>query len=624
MTPRSPSTMNDSQQQFLTSDSAPNLREFMRARRPHLFSDTNRENHNKLPKVVFEYHLDTLTNRKQEYEFEHFCRKLAEREICPNLRPPTGPSGGGDSKVDSETYPVSKEIAERWWIGTPSSGSERWAFAFSAKKDWKSKVRSDVEKVLSTPRNYQLIYFFTNQFVRDKERSELEDTLTQQNSVRVCIIDRSWIVEKVYSGYYLDLAVSTLAIEGVETVQVSQIGPNDSARLLELKQLDNEVLDVTRYKGAKYQLVEDCLRSAILSRGLERPQSETTARFNRAERLAQEVNYQPQQLRVAYNQAWTAFWWNEDIPEFIRFYEIAENLATRIDDSNALGLLLNLWMLLHTAARTEHATKLDTRIESKSGNLISLFENMASDLTRPNGALEARCNLILMKTTQSYHQGNSDDIEAGWIALSELVEECVSSPTYPFDQLFGIVAQLGEFLDSPAFNDLFGKLVDALQKRRSSGEAGEAYTRRGIQMFRQKKPYQSIIWFGKAEELLHKEEYLSELIMTLVGSAQAYERVGLLWAARNKILIALERSLSSFQENGTVTFITLRIIERLIWIEIQLGRIPHVLNCMLLSRALASQLVLSDKQKIEFDEIVYNQDLVLGIHMLNCRSSDLI
>jgi hypothetical protein len=30
--------------------------------------------------------LETLTNRKQEYEFEHFCRKLAEKEICPNLR----------------------------------------------------------------------------------------------------------------------------------------------------------------------------------------------------------------------------------------------------------------------------------------------------------------------------------------------------------------------------------------------------------------------------------------------------------------------------------------------------------------------------------------------------------
>ena len=609
--------MSDSVQQFPPSDSAPNPREFMRARRPHLFSDTTRENQNKLPKAVFEYHLETLTNRKQEYEFEHFCRKLAERELCPNLRPQTGPSGGGDSKVDSETYPVSERIAARWWIGTPSSGAERWGFAFSAKRDWKNKVRSDVEKILSTPRNYQLIYFFSNQFIRDKERAGMEDSLSQDTGVRVCIVDRLWIVDKVYSGEHLDLAVSALALEGVETEQVRRIGPNDTARLHELEQLDKQVLDVARYEGAKYQLVEDCLRSAILARGLERPQSEIEARFHRAERLAREVNYQPQQLRIAYNQAWTAFWWNEDLSEFLHFYDVVENLATGIDDSNALELLLNLWMLLHTAAHTGHIANLDTRIEPKSRKLISLFEGMSRDATRPNRALEARSNVILMRTTQAYHQGNGHQVEAGWKALSELVDQCVASPTYPFEKLFGLVSQLGELLDSPALDDLLDKLVDAIRHRRSDGEAGEAYTRRGIQKFRKNKPYQAIIWFGKAEELLLKEEYRAELIMTLVGSAHAYERVGLLWAARNKILVAVERALSSFHENGKVTRVMLRTLERLIWIELQLGRIPHVLNSLVFSRTLASYMTLSEEEKIEFDEIVNTQDMILGIHMLN-------
>jgi hypothetical protein len=80
----------------------PNPCELMRARHPDLFSDTRVDEAPHLPKVVFEYHLETLTNRKQEYEFEHFCRKLAEKELCPNLRVQTGPIGGGDSKVDSE------------------------------------------------------------------------------------------------------------------------------------------------------------------------------------------------------------------------------------------------------------------------------------------------------------------------------------------------------------------------------------------------------------------------------------------------------------------------------------------------------------------------------------------
>lgn len=119
----------------------------MRARHPDLFSDTRADHVPQLAKAVFEYHLDTLTSRKQEYEFEHFCRKLAEKEVCPNLRVQTGPTGGGDSKVDTETYPVAAEIAERWWVGETSAGAERWAFAFSAKKAWKPKLKADVDNI---------------------------------------------------------------------------------------------------------------------------------------------------------------------------------------------------------------------------------------------------------------------------------------------------------------------------------------------------------------------------------------------------------------------------------------------------------------------------------------------
>ena len=56
------------------------------------------------------YHLETITARNQTRDFEIFCRKLCERIICPNLKPATGPEGGGD-------------------IGEANAGQERWAFA---------------------------------------------------------------------------------------------------------------------------------------------------------------------------------------------------------------------------------------------------------------------------------------------------------------------------------------------------------------------------------------------------------------------------------------------------------------------------------------------------------------
>ena len=116
-------------------------KDYMRRTRPGLFSDSILKTEKVLNRSILEYHLETLTSRKEETVFEHFCRKIAEKEISPNLIPQTGPTGGGDSKVDSETYPVDDEISLRWYnTNKDKSGSkERWAFAFSAKKIGKEK-----------------------------------------------------------------------------------------------------------------------------------------------------------------------------------------------------------------------------------------------------------------------------------------------------------------------------------------------------------------------------------------------------------------------------------------------------------------------------------------------------
>ena len=118
-----------------------------------------------------EYHLETLTSRSQETEFENFARALIKLEVCPNILPQTGPTGGGDSKVDSETYPVADSLALAWYVGVGrGSASERWAFAFSTKKKWPEKFKSDIAKIAATERNYKKAFFVTNQYVRDKLR----------------------------------------------------------------------------------------------------------------------------------------------------------------------------------------------------------------------------------------------------------------------------------------------------------------------------------------------------------------------------------------------------------------------------------------------------------------------
>lgn len=191
---------------------------------------------------------------------------LAEKELCPNLIPQTGPTGGGDSKVDTETYPVSPAIATLWYEGNPVSADQRWGFAVSAKADWKPKVRSDVAKIVATGRPYTLIYFISNQAIRDKNRAETEDVLTAEHGVQVRILDRSWIVEKVVRHRRWDIVAETLQFELTRKV-VSTPGPLDAGRLRDLEALDRKI-EAASGSAVTLEVVEESLQPALLARGL--------------------------------------------------------------------------------------------------------------------------------------------------------------------------------------------------------------------------------------------------------------------------------------------------------------------------------------------------------------------
>ena len=84
----------------------------------------------------------------------------------------------------------------------------------------------------------------------------------------------------------------------------------------------------------------------------------------------------------------------------------------------------------------------------------------------------------------------------------------------------------------------------------------------------------------RAEELLIKREYQRELAMTLLGVSHAFERVGLLWAAPDKALAASHFALGAFREQGRLIPATLIALRWLVWLELRLGRIPHILEAI--------------------------------------------
>lgn len=597
----------------------PTPAELMRSWHPDLFSDTQRASVPAVPQPVLDHHLETLTNRKQENEFEYFARLLAERELCPNLRPQTGPTGGGDSKVDTETYLVAPEIAQRWYQGEPKAAGERWAFAFSAKKKWRDKVRSDVEKIVGTGRGYTSIYFVTNQYAPEKARAALEDELAAKAGVPVTILDRTWLLEKVYANGHLELAVRALGMTGYAHLLVETLGPQDTARQAELTRLDAAVADHTRYDGARYGLVEDSLQSALLARGLERPRSEVEGRFAMASRIADEVGHDPQRLRIAYNRAWTAYWWFNDPRDLSIHYDATAALALESENAADLELLLNLWQVVSTAVRTGRLSPEVGRVVERGKEIREALDRVIAQKDRPNNAAQARTLLLVMRASHAIQVGRAEKLEAIWNELRGVIEAVEGLGDYPVERIHELIARLGEHVpESLAFDALYDTLVSLLEKHRSEAEGGTAYMRRGLQKLEKGKHFDAIRMLGRAETRLVKAEYVDELVMTLLAIGQAYRDAGLVWAARAKALVAADRLLSAFATTGHLDPSAVVPLRFLVWCELKLGRVVQALAMVSLFRGVISHTDQSEALSEQHRETLWHQELVLGMLLMRC------
>lgn len=608
--------MADTSEQVMRMADEPRRRQpsdFMRARRPELFSDTVVTNEPVIDRYQLEFHLDTLTQRKDEIRFEHFCRRLAEKELCPNLLPQTGPTGGGDSKVDSETYPVAESIASRWYEGDAQAASERWAFAFSAKKRWRDKVKSDVQKIAETRRGYALIYFMTNQAVSDRNRAAVEDELSAAWGISVRLLDRSWILEKVLANRHWDVVFQTLDIRDPRIEQTQVPGPRDAERTRALEELDTLIQDANRYHGNEYQLVEDCLETARLARGLGRPRTEVDGRFDRAERIARTRQDDRQRFRVLYHRAWTALMWYDDREEFVRLYEAAAPLVISdgtVWDLEKLTTLLN-------AGRAWATEEADW--QTPETVLRERLTQLATDTASRTSALWARTQLIFLDLGR--HE--RERLPAAFDHLDAVLREAEGLLDFPVEPIIAIVQLLGEAApDEAAYGELLENAISLQTRRVSNAEAGRIRLRSGLQLLDATKPYAATIQLARAQSLLAQDEQKELFLAAVAGTAIAYRATGLLWAARANLVIALDRSLYELHRTGTVVPQSLRLLRELLWVELQTGRVPCLFPWIRLLSPLASACTLGEKERNDFTAEYEHLDRVLGILILKTRFAD--
>jgi hypothetical protein len=555
------------------SDISP--KEFLKARRPERFSDTVRAERSHLDRSQLEFILATITSRSQENDFQRFAQRLCERTICPNLVPQTGPTGGGDSKVDSETYPVAEELALLWYVGvTGESARERWAFAVSGKKDWPPKVRSDIEKAVATNRGYTKAFFITNQAVPDRKRAAEEDKLRTTHGLDVRILDRTWILDRVFENRLEDLAVEHLRATTLAH-HVAVKGPADTQREQELEEIDRRLTEAVAAGRLGSHLAELAIEAGELARALERPRDEVIGRFRRAEELATKYGTPRLQVEASYQLAWTLFWWFEDYSAFVEQYKRVESAAK--DSRNAYDLeeLTNLWHCLQSWAEEELPTA-GMSLVSVTTTLTSALTRLQGEQDRPSASLQAEAHLAHVGLVMALRERRPFDTVL--TALRDILLRSKGLVGFPLEPLIEIVTELGDVItDSPTFDELLETAVSIASTNEWEAQGGRLLLKRGSQLLDQERPVDVISVVGRALTKLYKHETRHDVVRAMFLMGCAYDEIGLPWAARGTLLTAASVATNELWQYGSATPPQAVCYHRLKWVELKLGRLPHTL-----------------------------------------------
>ncbi|HAF27762.1 MAG TPA: hypothetical protein DCG75_01830 [Bacteroidales bacterium] len=595
--------------------------EYYRMKRPEFFSDSKVSSEIVLTKEVLALELDKIsTNQKQDL-FEGFCRRLVEKVIAPNLIPQTGPTGGGDGKTDAETFPVSTDISDRWFI--PENGwnkDEKWAFAFSAKKAWKPKAESDIKNILSTNREYTRIYFISNQTIASKLRKEAQDKFIKKYSIDVVILDGVWLLEEVFKNNLIDIAVDSLNLSSVyKNTKVVQ-GANDIERNKLLEELEEKIKNPNRYSKYDFQKVEDALEAAVLARKLEKPRDEVEGKFDRAIRFCKQINFNRHWIRIHYQKAWTYLYYYDDYSSFISEYKNLKKFISVKSSADEIELLTNLFSSLRGfCASNCNLEDYEIDLGEEKEELYSLLKKVSNDQTRLYTSLKARIDLTIQYLMDSVSDNKNPDKLIH--ELHESLSKTVGMIEFPFESYHQIFEGLGNlFPNNNEYDNLIDLVASIAEKRTSELSSGKIFLQRGGQKYAKSFYKESVVYFGKAILKLAKEETEYELGLALLSLGHAFARIGLNWASNNCFISSNFMAFKSWHQQGKIDKQTFECTKQLATNELLLGRIPSFLTWYELLQVIKSQIEIDEyEEEIPTLEML---DAFLSVRLSNTNTNE--
>ena len=551
----------------------PGPRAFYEQAHPELFSDSTVTYEVPLTEELFDLQMDLLSTKKKQAEFEQFAVAVAARRISPNIKPQTGPDGGGDGKIDAETYEVSQDISNKWFSEeTGAAGPEKWAFAFSCKKQWREKIAADIEKIVETQRGYSRILFFSNQYIKADTRIKTEETLSATYGVTVTIFDRNWFVMAVFQQGCLDLALDKLEFSEQYKKCTKTIGPNDLQRLKELDSIEKSIL--RPIVGLNTAYVDQLSKTCILCRELERPRSEIEGHFRRALDECERHGTDQQMFNIIYQHGWTCHFWFEDFEAAFQDYLRLRQYVLDNCSVYRLEHALNLLSVLSTASATGFFSS--EKIKPEVDFFNKLENTLASDKSRKSCTLYLR--LRRSQYSLSMHLARKQPIQEDLVALRGLVNEASGNLDISFQSIYDIVEMLSNQIDNnPDFDHFVDELSDKIASQRSEVEAARVRLSRGAKHFKARRWKEAIRHLSFCVYAFEKEEGVRELIESSILMGSALWELKLPYSAEAFFIKATGFLMKEFGDSGHIPHLLVETLNQLCEIELLLGRLTMYL-----------------------------------------------
>ena len=545
-----------------------------RKQRPHLFSDSYVEYAIPLTKELFAFQLSQLSTDKKQSLFEKFILRTAGRIMIPNIRPQTGPDGGGDGKVDGDTYYVAPEIARKAIVGEDGWEGKEIAIAISCKKVWKDKVQSDVQKIVGTGRGYSRVLFFSNQKIKSSLLHETEDALRQQYGIPVQILDGSWCENAVFEKGCKDIALEELGFSDEYKQKREIIGPEDRKRQIRLDELTAEI-NAYQVQNVDTNYVDLLEEYALLVRGLGRPREDVENAFGRVIRESRSVGSSQQQYNLLYELAWTRYHWFHDVDATYTLYlELKQKQqetsnVTRIEKlTNILTLLFNVSMvgLFDEAIIVEEISYLQTYLDG-----------IKDDEEKKSSALYLRIYLAEHEIMKKMLR--KEPVEDAVCNIIPLIKESVNHLELSIETEYEIISHLGTCIyDNQEFEDFIDWFSEEMSNRDAEISKGRIQFDRGCQLLGKGDFVEAIRHFGHCIRAMEKEESKGDLVKATGMMAEALSGLELMYSAEVYYVRTLSLLMQNFYETGSVPHLLITVLQRLCDIELFAGRFVMYLN----------------------------------------------